>query len=146
MQNTDRSNNRRIIRPTGWHVVVRHSVTATLPFDDCATPEVFECAPYNENARLMTTMFRQQLINCETFLHASPLEICLRLTVQQCTRCKRTADEKKERAGKREWQRRKNGREREAYTAHFSREPLRTVEMESRNIRARFVRKWSVHM
>lgn len=68
---------------------MRYFLTATSPLDDCATPEVFECTPYNENARLMTTMFRQQLINCETFLHASPSEICLRLTVWQCARCKR---------------------------------------------------------
>lgn len=74
---------------------MRYSLTATLPLDDCATPKAFECVPYNENARLMTTMFRQQLINCETFLHASPSEICLRLTVRQCACCKRTADERK---------------------------------------------------
>lgn len=52
--------------------------------------------PYNENAHLMTAMFRQQLINCETFLHASPSEICLRPTVRQCVCCKRAANEKKE--------------------------------------------------
>lgn len=55
-----------------------------------------ECMPYNENAHLMTAMFRQQLINCETFLHASPSEICLRPTVRQCVCCKRAANERKE--------------------------------------------------
>lgn len=46
----------------------------------------------------------------------------------------RTGQEESERKGK-------------GYTSHtFSRESLRALEAERRNIRARFVRKWSVHV
>lgn len=75
-------------------------------------------APYNRNARLMTTMFRQQLINCETFPHASPSEICLRPTTSgnvhaHCIHAFAGVRGKSERV---EFKREKKGeRERQAY-------------------------------
>lgn len=88
----------------------------------CPTPEVPECVPYNENARLMTTMFRQQLINCATFLHASPSEICLRPTaydnvhmLQACSENERKGGYMQEKAvRKRRRQIEERGRERES--------------------------------
>lgn len=68
-------------------------------------------------------MFRQQLINCETFLYASLSEICLRLTIRQCARCKRSYSERKERTCERSNERR-NERDRRILLRHTFRESL----------------------
>lgn len=87
----------------------------------------------------MATMFYQQLINRKTFPHDGPFQIPLHDreydNARGCCRC----SGQNETEGKRE-------KRKGVHVAHFSRESLRALQPERRNIRARFVYEWSVHV